>query len=81
MQPTIVKIILLVLVIYCIEGKVYQTVTMSRHGARYYLNKYYDWNDTNWGQLSAVGMRQHQRLGEMLKRDYIDRHIIPDTYN
>ena len=54
---------------------------MFRHGARYYLNKYYDWNTTNWGELSAVGMRQHQKLGQMLKRDYIDRHVMPDVFD
>ena len=81
MLSTRAKLILIIMVIVCVKAKVYQTVTMSRHGARYYLNKYYDWNDTNWGQLSAVGMRHHQRLGEMLKKDYIDRHIIPDIYN
>lgn len=54
---------------------------MFRHGARYYLNKYYDWNTTNWGELSAVGMRQHQKLGQMLKRDYIDRHVMPDMFD
>ena len=26
-------------------------------------------------------MRQHQRLGQMLRRDYIDRHVISDVYN
>ena len=54
---------------------------MFRHGSRYYLNKYYDWNDTYWGELSATGMRQHQKLGEMIKKDYIDRHIVPEIYN
>ena len=26
-------------------------------------------------------MREHQRLGEMLRKDYIDRHVIPEVYN
>ena len=54
---------------------------MFRHGARYYLNDYYDSNRTYWGELSAGGMRQHQKFGEMLRRDYIDRHFLSDNYN
>ena len=59
----IIKIIIIVIVLAFCESKIYQVVTMFRHGARYYLNDYYDSNHTFWGELSAVGMRQHQKLG------------------
>ena len=55
-------IILVLLSILC-SSKIYQVVSMFRHGARYYLNNYYDANDILRGELSAVGMKQHQRLG------------------
>ena len=51
-------IILVLLSVLC-SAKIYQVVSMFRHGARYYLNNYYDANDTLRGELSAVGMRQH----------------------
>ena len=76
-----IKLVLVILSLVLIDSKVYQMVSLFRHGARYYLNPYYDWNHTFWGQLSAVGMRQHQKLGQMLRRDYIDRHVISDIYN
>jgi hypothetical protein len=25
-----------------------------------------------WGELTAVGMRQHETFGKLLRRDYID---------
>ena len=48
---------------------------MFRHGARYPINSEYDGNVTSnlKGELSAVGMRQHQKLGQMLRRDYIGK--------
>ena len=73
--------ILLSLSLFFGDMKIYQAVSMFRHGARYYLNQYYDWDTFYWGELSAVGMRQHQKFGEMLRKDYIDRHVVPDIYN
>ena len=44
-----------------IQAKVQQVVSLFRHGARYHLNPWYDGNSTKemWGELTAVGMRQH----------------------
>lgn len=62
------------LVAFMIESKLHQVVSLFRHGARYHLNSYYDGNATRdlWGELSAVGMRQHENLGNMLRTDYLD---------
>jgi hypothetical protein len=40
-------------------------VSISRHGARYHVNDFGDGASTKplWGELTAVGMRQEQRLG------------------
>lgn len=61
------------LLLLSIECKLHQVVSMFRHGARYHLNSYYDGNATRefWGELTAVGMRQHETFGKMLRRDYI----------
>jgi broad specificity phosphatase PhoE len=58
-----------------VEGKLFQVVSLFRHGARFHINGYYDGNSTKplWGELSAVGMRQHESLGHMIRRDYMER--------
>ena len=50
--------------------KLAQVVSFFRHGARYPLSSIYDGNDTRyiWGELTSVGMRQHQTLGETLRK-------------
>lgn len=52
------------------ETKLAQVVSFFRHGARYALNSLIDGNDTKyiWGELTSVGMRQHQSLGEMIRK-------------
>jgi len=62
---------------------VVQVVSLFRHGARYHINSYYDGNSTKevWGELTAVGMRQHETLGKMLRKEYIDKlNFIGSTY-
>jgi hypothetical protein len=68
------KIIGLILLVVCTSGKLYQVVSMFRHGARYHLNHFYDYNATKdlWGELTAVGMKMHERLGGSLRKDYIE---------
>ena len=40
------KLLLLALLVYLSTAKLYQVVSMFRHGARYHLNSYYDGNST-----------------------------------
>jgi hypothetical protein len=65
------------------ETKLVQVVSLFRHGARYHLNDYYDGNSTKpfWGELTAVGMRQHQTFGQRLRKDYIQSlSFLSDSY-
>ena len=56
------------------QAKLYQIVSMFRHGARYAIDDYYDARQCPYpGELTSVGMHQHQRLGNLLKHDYIDQ--------
>ena len=43
------------------QGKLYQVVSMFRHGARYAMNSYYDGDFYKelGGELTSVGMKQH----------------------
>lgn len=68
-------LLVLTVLLAATHAKLYQVASLFRHGARYHINGYYDGNSTKslWGELSAVGMRQHETLGTMLRRDYIDR--------
>lgn len=52
------------------QSKLVQVVSMFRHGARYHLNSLYDGNTTlpYWGELTGVGMKQHQSLGDTLRK-------------
>ena len=43
------KILFILLVLVYAHCKTHQILSIYRHGARYYLNQYYDWNDTFWG--------------------------------
>jgi hypothetical protein len=56
-----IKLLLVLLVLCLSESKLYQVLSVFRHGARYHLNSYYDGNSTfdQWGEITAVGMRQH----------------------
>ena len=70
------KLILLILIIAPFAlSKLYQVVSLTRHGARYHVNDFGDGNQTRqfWGELTAVGMRQHQNLGKIFRKEYIDK--------
>jgi hypothetical protein len=66
----LLKIGLLFLLIAVSSAKLYQVVNLFRHGARTHLNSIYDGNSTHdiWGELTPVGMRQHQNLGKTLNK-------------
>lgn len=70
-----ITIICLIALLITTKAKLYQVVSQFRHGARYALNNYYDgsFSAELHGELSAVGMRQHETLGKMLRRDYIEK--------
>lgn len=45
------KVILLALLVLCASCKLYQVVSLTRHGARYHVNDFGDGNDSKplWG--------------------------------
>ena len=63
-------ILFLVSLLSLSHGKLYQVVSHFRHGARYHTGSTYDGNETKpyWGELSGVGMRQHENLGKTLRK-------------
>jgi hypothetical protein len=67
----IMKIILVLFFVmslaYC---KLYQVVSLFRHGARYHINDLYDGNSTKAlkGELTAVGMKMHENLGKIIRK-------------
>lgn len=66
------------------QNKLYQVVSLTRHGARYHVNDFGDGADTKplWGELTAVGMRQHQNLGAIFRKEYIDNlKFLSPIYN
>ena len=63
-MSSIKNLLLLFLAFLSMHSKLTQVLSLFRHGARYQLNPIYDPGDLAWwGQLTAVGMRQHQTLG------------------
>ncbi len=67
-----------------VDCKLYQVVSLCRHGARYHAMDFYDGKETRplRGQLTAVGMRQNQRLGQLWKKEYIDTlQFLSPNYN
>ena len=77
------RAICVVLLLISVFSRLFQVASVFRHGARYPLHNVYDANATKelWGELTAVGMRQHQTLGQMLRKDYIDKEgFLSATY-
>lgn len=53
--------------------KLEQVYSLFRHGARYPSSSFYDGGEMKplWYELTAVGMRQHQKLGSLIRKEYI----------
>ena len=64
------KLIFLSILLILSSSKLYQVVSLFRHGARNHLNSLYDGNSTYdvWGEITPVGMRQHQNFGKILNK-------------
>jgi len=64
------SIILFLALISLIGCKLYQVLSLTRHGSRYHVNDFGDGNETKalWGELTAVGMRQQQKLGQLFRK-------------
>lgn len=61
-----------------------QGASLFRHGSRYHLNSVFDGADTEsmWGQLTAVGMRQHYNFGQIMRQEYVDKlRFLRPSYN
>lgn len=71
----LIRIVVLLALLVGSQAKLAQVVSLFRHGSRYPLNSIYDGNDTRymWGELSATGMRQHQTLGDIIRKEYIEK--------
>lgn len=70
MSSTLLLLFSTISLLLCADTKVYQLFTLSRHGARYHVQSFYDGDDTKplWAELTAVGMRQNQRLGQLIRK-------------
>ncbi len=80
----ILKVFLFILSFTVATSKLYQLYTLNRHGARYHVNNFYDGADTKplWSELTAVGMRQNQRFGQLLRKEYIEyQNFLSNVYN
>lgn len=67
------KLFGLLLLFSYINAHLLQVLSVFRHGARYFLHDFYDAETETefWGELTAVGMRNHETLGKMIRKDYI----------
>ena len=65
-----VVVILLLTFVSFTSPKLYQVLSLCRHGARYHEKDMWDGNDTKsmWAELTGVGMRQHKTIGELLRK-------------
>ena len=65
-----IKGFILALCLILAHARLYQVFSLVRHGARYNERDMWDGNETKslWFEITAVGMRQHQRLGELLRK-------------
>lgn len=78
------KLLLILLFVSLSACKLAQVVSFFRHGARYALNSLYDGNETRyiWGELSSVGMKQHETLGSIIRKEYIEKlGFLSPNYN
>lgn len=83
-MKSFLKPMLFILLIIFSTSKLYQVVSLFRHGARYHLTDLYDGNSTRdmWEELTPVGMRQHQTLGKILNREYIQNlKFLSEKFN
>ena len=58
-------IALLLSLAFLSSSKLYQVMSLCRHGARYHEKDMWDGNETKplWAELTSVGMRQHKTIG------------------
>lgn len=78
------KVLILTAVLGISMGKLYQMAILFRHGARYHVSETYDGEETKplWGELTAVGQRQHQSLGKYLREEYVEgQQFLSSNYS
>ncbi|EGR29698.1 hypothetical protein IMG5_150410, partial [Ichthyophthirius multifiliis] len=79
-----IKLIIISIIIHQTIQRLVFIQSLFRHGARYPMSKYYDWEEQQMfhGQLSPVGYRQHYNLGKQLRKEYIiDQQFLSPNYN
>ena len=66
-------LLVLILIFLSTNSKLYQVFSLCRHGARYHERDLWDGNDTKpmWFEIHGGGMRQHQKLGQIIRKQYI----------
>jgi hypothetical protein len=73
MRTALDLVILLTFTSIFAETKLYQVVTVLTPAAGYHINDFYDGaqTKTQWGEITPVGLRQMQNLGQAIRREYI----------
>lgn len=63
-------LLILLCLILATQAKLYQVVAVAAPGARYHVNDLYHGTQTKdyWGEITAVGLRQHQNLGQLIRK-------------
>lgn len=71
---TILPLLLIFLLPALSHSRLYQVFSLCRHGARYHERDTWDGNDTKslWAELTGVGMHQHEKLGQLIRKEYIE---------
>jgi hypothetical protein len=74
-------LLLLGLTASLVEAKLYGVVAMISEGARYHTNSLYDGGETKdrWAQVTPVGLRQHENLGKLFKKQYGEQLGLTDN--